>query len=106
MWVKQFLVYLILMEMSSPAFFFLFSYFNNKFGILVSGVIWPIQSMPIILQMLSKALPMTLSADSFRKVMRKGVSLSNPEVIMGIAVPMVWVVGLGFVSVCIVKVQR
>lgn len=46
--------------------------------LLLSGILWPIEALPIILKEISLVLPSTWAAESFRSIMMRGWGLSTP----------------------------
>ena len=45
---------------------------------MLSGIIWPIEAMPVWLQHISVILPMTLPAQSIRAIMGRGMYHPSP----------------------------
>lgn len=71
--------------------------------ILLGGLVWPIEGMPIGLQWISKCLPFTIAITSFRNVMSKGMTLKNLEVMNGVGVALIWIIGFGIISIYSLK---
>jgi len=71
--------------------------------ILVCGVTWPVEGMPIGLQYCSFCLPFTIPIVSLRNVMVKGWSLFDSQVISAIWIPLIWVVFLATLSVVLIR---
>jgi len=46
--------------------------------LLLSGILWPVEALPIILREISLVLPSTWAAESFRSIMMRGWGLSAP----------------------------
>jgi ABC-2 type transport system permease protein len=45
--------------------------------VLMSGVIWPVASLPIVLKQLAYVLPLTYAVDALRGVMIRGAGLGG-----------------------------
>ncbi len=64
--------------------------------LLLSGILWPVEGIPLILQPVSWALPTTWSAEAFRSIMIRGWGLEHSVVWKaflynaGFAVAMLW----------------
>lgn len=66
---------------------------------IISGVFWPVDSMPSFLKPISKLGPQTLSLDAMRAVISRGWDLSNLVVLLGLIAPFTWFVLLvGFAA--------
>jgi ABC-2 type transport system permease protein len=53
---------------------------------LLSGILWPIERLPDVLQVIAHALPLTYAVEGLREVMLKGADLSSSVVQMDLAV--------------------
>lgn len=73
--------------------------------LLLSGVIWPLQGMPLPLRYVSYCLPTTWAADAMRSIMSRGWGMSYPEVWKGFLITWSWLTFLFFVSVRSLKAQ-
>jgi ABC-2 type transport system permease protein len=62
--------------------------------VLLSGIIFPVSSEPVWLQVLSKLLPLTYGVDGLRDVMLKGNGLSSGAVLLDIGVVAAFAVAL------------
>lgn len=47
---------------------------------LLSGLIWPVERLPDVLQAIARVLPLTYAVEGLREVMLKGADLSSPVV--------------------------
>jgi ABC-type multidrug transport system permease subunit len=74
--------------------------------ILLSGLLWPIQGMPVFLQWVSRCLPFTIALDSFRNVMKKGWLLNDFEVWNGVGIEIIWIIILGTVNTILIQSKR
>ncbi|KAA0191544.1 hypothetical protein HAZT_HAZT004598, partial [Hyalella azteca] len=58
--------------------------------LLLSGIVWPVQGMPIGLQYISYALPQTYACDSIRAILYRGWNLTYFDVYFGFIVTIIW----------------
>lgn len=82
-----FLISSLCEEETSAIQFALGSVYPN---LLLSGIIWPLQSMPVWLQYISYCLPMTLAGESMRSILSRGWGLSYVQVWSGFVVSIGW----------------
>lgn len=68
------------------------SNFVLLFMFIVSGVLWPVESLPAWLRWFSYSTPTTLPTESLRSVMSRGLSIDSPSVVVGFAVTFSWIV--------------
>ncbi|CAG9760962.1 unnamed protein product [Ceutorhynchus assimilis] len=73
---------------------------------LLCGLIWPLEAMPIGLRIFAKCLPFTLAIESLRNVIKKGWPLWDFQVFQGFGVLLLWILGLGIISVWAMKLKR
>lgn len=59
--------------------------------LLLSGIIWPIEGMPSILQKISWYLPCTAACQAMRDIMARGWTITRPSVYMGIVSSSIWI---------------
>jgi len=59
-------------------------------SLLLSGIIWPVEAVPVPLNYVSKALPTTWAAAAMRSVMTRGWGLNNEEIWITFAVLSGW----------------
>ena len=71
---------------------------------LISGLLWPIQSHPPWLSIISAIFPQTLTIDSMRSIIIRGWSITNPTVAMGFFISTIWI--LFFLTVAIYTFQK
>lgn len=74
--------------------------------LLLSGVIWPIEGMPIILRYISTFLPLTLATTSLRSMMTRGWSFVEPDVYLGFIATIVWIVLFLTISLVVLRLKR
>ncbi len=63
-------------------------------ALLLSGVIWPLEAIPVPLNWISTALPTTWAASAMRSVMTRGWGLAAPEIYTSFLVQLGWMVFL------------
>lgn len=59
-------------------------------SVIIGGIFWPVQSMPIILQYVSQCLPSTQSIDALRSILLRNWNLSHYSVATAFAVSTIW----------------
>ncbi|RZC34174.1 ABC transporter G family member, partial [Asbolus verrucosus] len=72
----------------------------------VTGLMWPLEGMPLFLQWIAKCLPFTVAMDSFRNVMKKGWPLSNFDVFSGVGIEIIWIILLSVVNLVLIQSKR
>ncbi|OXA48370.1 ABC transporter G family member 20 [Folsomia candida] len=60
-------------------------------NMILSGIIWPIEGMPIIMQYLTYLLPCKLAAESIRSIISRGWGFSHTGVWPGFATTAAWI---------------
>ncbi|VEN54162.1 unnamed protein product [Callosobruchus maculatus] len=73
---------------------------------LLCGLMWPTEAMPVVLRFIARSLPFTISIESLRNVSKKGWPISNPGVYNGMCVCLFWTFLFGLVSVYLIKMKR
>ncbi|XP_050310195.1 ABC transporter G family member 23-like isoform X2 [Anthonomus grandis grandis] len=73
---------------------------------LLCGLIWPTEAMPLGLRIFAKCLPFTLAIESLRNVIKKGWPVWDPQVLHGMGVLVIWIFMLGLISVWLMKLKR
>ncbi|XP_063608596.1 ABC transporter G family member 20-like [Penaeus indicus] len=58
--------------------------------LLLSGIVWPVQGIPIALRYVSYILPQTYACDAIRAVLYKGWDITYPTVYLGYIITIVW----------------
>lgn len=61
--------------------------------IVLSGLFWPIEGMPLVVRLISYALPTTWPSLSMRDIIEKQYSITHPTVLIAFAILSTWVVG-------------
>ncbi|GAB6022187.1 hypothetical protein CHUAL_006322 [Chamberlinius hualienensis] len=69
-------------------------------GIMLQGVMWPLEGVPYIIRYLSMGMPSTLPVQSMRDIINRGWGIGYVSVKLGILLSIVWSVVL--LSVCVV----
>ena len=71
---------------------------------LLSGILWPVERLPDILQTIAHALPLTYAVEGLREVMLKGADLSSRTVQIDLVVLVV--IALVFVGLASTTIRR
>ncbi|CAH0763232.1 unnamed protein product [Diatraea saccharalis] len=74
--------------------------------LLLSGVIWPIEGMPLVLRYVSLCLPLTLATNSLRSILTRGWPFTDPDVYMGFVATLVWIAVFLTLTLTILKVKK
>ncbi|KAF7487791.1 ABC transporter G family member 20 [Sarcoptes scabiei] len=73
-------------------------------SVIIGGIFWPIQSMPIFLQYLSQCLPSTQSISALRSILLRDWNLKHPSVSAAFFVSTTWL--LAFLLCALHNFQR
>ena len=49
--------------------------------IIYSGILWPLEAMPVVLRYVAYVLPQTLACEALRSVIMRGWGLDHPVVV-------------------------
>jgi ABC-2 type transport system permease protein len=71
---------------------------------LLCGLLWPVERLPDILQVIAHALPLTYAVEGLREVMLKGADLSSSTVQIDLVV--LAVIALVFVGLASLTIRR
>ncbi|XP_073969896.1 ABC-type transporter snustorr isoform X3 [Rhodnius prolixus] len=74
--------------------------------LLLSGVIWPVEGMPIVLRYISYCLPLTLATTSLRAMMSRGWGFGEPDVYYGYLSTIIWIVAFLTVALMVLKMKK
>ncbi|XP_054273390.1 ABC transporter G family member 23 isoform X3 [Macrosteles quadrilineatus] len=74
--------------------------------LLLSGVIWPVEGMPLVLQYISACLPLTLATTSLRSILTRGWYITEPDVWLGFVSTITWIVLFLSISLIVLKMKR
>lgn len=71
-----------------------------------SGVIWPVEGMPILLQYISSILPLTMATTSLRSILTRGWNLYEPDVYLGFISSITWILLFLTISMLVLKFKK
>lgn len=74
--------------------------------LLLSGVIWPIEGMPILLRSVAYFLPLTQATSALRSMLARGWGMDQPEVFLGFIATLSWIVLFLVVTMLVLKFKR
>lgn len=74
--------------------------------LLLSGVIWPVEGMPILLQYISSILPLTMATTSLRSILTRGWNLYEPDVYLGFISSITWILLFLTISMLVLKFKK
>ncbi|XP_037919474.1 ABC transporter G family member 23 isoform X2 [Hermetia illucens] len=74
--------------------------------LLLSGVIWPIEGMPIVLRYISLVLPLTLATSSLRCILARGWDLLMSDVYLGFIATIAWILLFLVITMIVLRVKR
>lgn len=74
--------------------------------LLLSGVIWPIEGMPIVLRYVSLCLPLTLATSSLRSILTRGWSILDEDVYLGFVSTLSWIAIFLVITLLVLKFKR
>lgn len=75
-------------------------------NLLLSGVIWPLEGMPVALRYVSYFLPQTYAVESLRSVFGRGWGIDRPEVYVGIVISFGWIFAMLIFSVVVIRIRK
>ena len=75
-------------------------------NLLLSGVLWPMEGMPVYLRYVSYFLPQTYAVESLRNIFGRGWGIERPEVYWGILISCAWIFALLAFSLIVVRVRK
>ena len=75
-------------------------------NLLFSGIMRPMEGMPIALKYFSYCMPMTYAVESLRNILSRGWGIEQPDVYLGFVFTSAWIVLLVFASLTIVRVRK
>ncbi|KAJ8683422.1 hypothetical protein QAD02_019214 [Eretmocerus hayati] len=74
--------------------------------LLLSGVIWPVEGMPMILRYVSQGLPLTMATTALRSMLTRGWTIDEPDVYYGFLSTCIWIVVFLSISMIVLKFKR
>jgi len=73
--------------------------------LLLSGILWPVEGMPVVLQKISWYLPCTAACQAMRDIMARGWDISSSSVPIGIGATSAWILVFMFSSWIAMKIR-
>nr|QST15012.1 ABCH-like protein [Diaphanosoma celebensis] len=98
-----FLVSSLCDEETSAIHLALGSFYPN---LLLSGVLWPMEGMPIYLRYVSYFLPQTYAIESLRNIFARAWGMDRPEVYWGVVISFGWIIALLSLSLIVIRVRK
>ncbi|KAL1137921.1 hypothetical protein AAG570_009616 [Ranatra chinensis] len=74
--------------------------------LLLSGVIWPVEGMPVVLRYVSACLPLTMATTSLRSMLTRGWTIVESDVYLGFISTIIWIVLFLTISLLVLKFKR
>lgn len=74
--------------------------------VLLSGIIWPIEGMHYLLQLLAFFLPLTKATESMRSILQRNWDLSEEVVYMGFVSMTIWILIFMLFSILFLKFKK
>ncbi|ALC47216.1 CG9990 [Drosophila busckii] len=74
--------------------------------LLLSGVIWPIEGMPVVLRYISLCLPLTLATSSLRSILTRGWAILESDVYIGYLSTLSWILGFLVLTLLVLRSKR
>ncbi|XP_019699572.1 ABC transporter G family member 23 isoform X3 [Harpegnathos saltator] len=74
--------------------------------LLLSGVIWPVEGMPMFLRYISQGLPLTMATSALRSMLTRGWSITEPSVYNGYISSIIWIVVFLTISLLVLRFKR
>ncbi|XP_017959584.1 ABC transporter G family member 23 isoform X2 [Drosophila navojoa] len=74
--------------------------------LLLSGVIWPIEGMPVVLRYISLCLPLTMATSSLRSILTRGWAISESDVYVGYLSTLSWILGFLVLTLLVLRSKR
>lgn len=80
--------------------------YDQTYFFFFSGVIWPVEGMPILLQYISSILPLTMATTSLRSILTRGWDLTEPDVFFGFISSASWIMLFLTISMLVLKFKK
>ena len=74
--------------------------------VMLCGIIWPIEGMNPVLRCISFLLPLTKSTESFRSMLARGWSISEPSVYEGFIATFIWIIVFQTIAILLLKFKK
>merc|ERR1712071_268738 len=75
-------------------------------NLLLSGVLWPMEGMPVYLRYVSYFLPQTYAVESLRNIFARGWGFEREEVYFGVITSFAWICALISLSLIVIRVRK
>jgi len=75
-------------------------------NLLLSGVLWPMEGMPVYLRYISYVLPQTYAIESLRNIFARGWGMDKLEVYLGVITSFGWIIALLVLSLIVIRVRK
>lgn len=74
--------------------------------VMLCGIIWPIQGMHKILQIVAYVLPLTKSTESLRSILQRGWNIEVDYVYAGFVSTALWILAFLTISILLLKFKK
>ena len=74
--------------------------------ILLSGIIWPLEAVPVWLRSISYSFPTTLTANALRSIVTRGWGLEHQQVWEGFVIILGWIISFIFFAMICMKLRK
>lgn len=74
--------------------------------VMLCGIIWPIEGMHPVLKYISYVLPLTKSTESFRSMLARGWSITEPSVYEGFIATFAWIIAFQTLAILLIKFKK
>lgn len=74
--------------------------------VMLCGIIWPIEAMHQILQIIAFVLPLTKSTESMRSMLQRGWTIESPVVYAGFISTLLWIAVYLTISILLLKFKK
>ena len=74
--------------------------------LLLSGVVWPLEGMPVFLCYVSYFLPQTIPIEALRSIFVKGLDFERAEVYHGFSVSLAWIILQVLLTIFFFRIRR
>jgi ABC-type multidrug transport system permease subunit len=75
-------------------------------NVLFSGVLWPVEGMPVFLRTVAYSLPQTYAIESLKCVFARGWGIERPDVYLGLCISLGWIFAMLIFSLCVLRVRK
>lgn len=60
--------------------------------LLISGVVWPVEGMPEVLEFISRLMPFTMPIEALRSIMAKGWTITDGLILHAYGITVAWII--------------